>query len=242
MVGRFFGFIQSQSKKSIARVGLFTLAVTVVSYWVSFQDRAASRQDSAWTTLRAAIVWTQENEKHWGNVGQIAAIQTLTSNCGSWWRGTSFEGMLDTVFPNCVDLNSLSLERMELGRLKAVGANLSHSDFACTNLAVANLRKANLDGAGFLGANLAGADLGGAKLTGDVDLRLANVSWVQFNSDEDVNLKALKCACMTVQPYRLMHDEKSLPPKIFAILSRLNACPQGNTCEPEVVNDWKCIE
>src|SRR5580704_6255908 len=126
LIRRFIEYVRSDTTKTLAKAGFFTLAVTVVSYWVSFQDRIATRQESAWATIRAAIVWTQQDYRHWGNVGQLAAIETLTRHCGAWWRGTNLQPLLEIVFPDCVNLNSLSLERMDLGSLQAAGANFSH--------------------------------------------------------------------------------------------------------------------
>jgi Pentapeptide repeats (8 copies) len=240
-------YIRSDAAKHFAKVGTFTIAVTVVSYWISFQDRAASRQEGAWTTLRAAIVWTQGDQYHWGNVGQLAAIETLTRHCSAWWHGTFAQPLFEIIFPDCIDLNSLSLERMELGALKGPGANFSHSNFACTNLAKADLRKATLDGADFRGAYLGGADFRGASMNDNVGFRLTNVSWIQFDAATMINPNQLKCACVGQDKgndgvlYRQI--QKSLPAPISAILNRVNICPSApNTCEPSVQDAWKCIE
>jgi len=243
----FFKYIRSDATKHIAKVGTFTLAVTVVSYWISFQDRAASRQESAWTTLRAAIVWTQGDSYHWGNVGQLAAIETLTRHCGSWWQGTFAQPLFTTIFPDCIDLNSLSLERMELGSLKGPGANFSHSNFACTNLAKADLRKATLDGADFRGAYLGGADFRGASMKENVGFKIANVSWIQFDAATAIDPKQLKCACVDQDKgddgvlYRQIQN--SLPANISEMLKKVNICPAArNTCDSSVQDNWKCIE
>jgi hypothetical protein len=249
-MGTFFNvikYIRSDTTKRLAKVGTFTLAVTVVSYWVSFQDRAANRQESAWATLRAAIVWTQENKEHWGNVGQLAAIETLTRQCGAWWHGTFLQSTFEIVFPDCVDLDSLSLKRMELGALKGPGANFSHSDFACTNLAKANFRKATLDGSNFSGANLAGIDFRGASLIGYPDFRITNVSWIQFDADSKIDPNLLKCSCVDEttggdgKTYREI--QPSLPSPLSALLNRVKVCPSNtDTCDADVQKNWKCID
>jgi hypothetical protein len=240
-------YIGSDAIRRLAKVGTFTIAVTVVSYWVSFQDRAAGRQDGAWATLRAAIVWTQGDIKHWGNVGQLAAIETLTRHCSAWWRGTFVQSAFEIIFPDCVDLNSLSLERMELGALKGPGANFSRSNFACTNLTKANLRNAVLDGSNFSGANLAGADFRGASLDGYPYFNVTNVSWIQFDAATKINPDSLKCACVDQdrgRDGRLSRQiQESLPANLSDVLKRVNICPSNtNTCEPRVQKNWKCIE
>jgi hypothetical protein len=246
---RFSKSAKVHSKRYIAKAGLFTLAVTVVSYWFSYQDRIASRHGDAWTTLRAAIIWTQADPYRWGNVGQIPAIQTLTRDCNRWWRNTLLESLFEIFFQDCVELNSLSLTHMELGGLKAAGANLSYGNFACTNLATADLRRANLKGADFHGANLAGTDLRGAKLLESVDLRIANLSWARFDSDTEINFEKLKCACVVVElrpdgsEYRQVHQQESSTQEIFDAMHQLKACPlQRNTCEPYMMDEWKCAE
>jgi hypothetical protein len=240
-------YIRSDSSKRLAKAGIFTLAVTVVSFWISFQDRQASRQEGAWTTLRAAIVWTQGDKKHWGNVGQLAAIEALTRHCSAWWRGTFVQSAFEIVFPDCVDLNSLSLERMELGALKGPSANFSHSNFACTNLAKANLRNAVLDGSNFSGAYLSGVDFRGASLDGYPGFYLTNVSWIQFDADTKIDPSSLKCACVEQnkgangQFYRQI--QKPVPAKLSDMLNRVNICPSNtDTCDPEVEKNWKCVE
>ncbi|SHM01056.1 Pentapeptide repeat-containing protein [Bradyrhizobium lablabi] len=247
-VQRAIKFIRSDASKHLAKVGTFTLAVTVVSYWVSFQDRAASRQESAWATLRAAIVWTQQGDKkNWGNVGQLAAIETLTRHCSAWWRGTFVQSTFEIIFPDCIDLNSLSLERMELGALKGSGANFSHSNLACTNLAKADLRNATLDGSNFSGAYLGGTDFRGASLEDYPDFNLTNVSWIQFDTGTKIDPDRLKCACVDQNKgtdgrfYRQIQN--SLPTRLSDVLNRVNICPSNtNTCEPHVQKNWKCVE
>ena len=235
--------------RSLGKVSLFTIAVTVVSYWISFEDRISSRHEAAWNTIRAAVTWTQSNPYRWGNVGQIDAVQTLVRHCGSWWRDTPFAYVFELVFQDCVDLNSLSLERMELGSLKGAGANFSQSNFACTNLTIADLKNSNLQGASFRGAELSGADLRGADLTKDVDLRLANVSWARFDTRTKVDASTLKCACITVeqdennQPYRHITADQPAGEQINDVLRKLKACPSvRNKCEPSVMEAWKCAE
>src|SRR5262245_35645643 len=146
---RLYKYTTSAAARYISKVGLFAVAVTIVSYWISYDDKIANRHESAWSTLRAAIAWTQAKDNRWGNVGQIDAIQSLTRHCDRWWRRTFLRPVFEIFFQDCVDLNSLSLERTELGGLKAASANLSHGDFACSNLTTANLRRANLQGVNF---------------------------------------------------------------------------------------------
>jgi hypothetical protein len=246
LLGSTTRFIESQAIKGISKVGIFALAVSIIGYWISFEDRISNRQAGAWETLRSAIVWTQGNNQHWGNVGQLAAIETLTQSCSAWWRGTFVEPIFATIFSDCVDLNSVSLERMELGSLKGASGNFSQTNFACTNLARANFRKANLDGASFVGANMSGADVTGASLNG-INFKLANVSWIQIDASDPNSLNSLKCACLKQDTghdgllYRQI--QKSVPQPVSEILNRINICPeQRNTCEDGVQKSWKCID
>jgi len=117
----FFKYIRSDATKHIAKVGTFTLAVTVVSYWISFQDRAASRQESAWTTLRAAIVWTQGDSYHWGNVGQLAAMELGSlKGPGANFSHSNFA---------CTNLAKADLRKATLDGADFRGAYLGGADF-----------------------------------------------------------------------------------------------------------------
>ncbi len=246
-----FQSLRSETARLIGKVGLFAILVTVVSYWISYQDRIANRQNAAWDNLRAAIGWV-ESPGHWGNAGQIGAIQTLTHDCGHWWRNTFLQPAFELIYHDCVDLNSMSLTKMELGRLQAIGANFSHGDLSCTNLADANLRSATLQATNFSGSNLAGIDLRGAVLTGDrpdddADFLLADLSWAFMDSATKVNLTKLKCACID---FALNRDGKVGPatdrqhitsPEILAVMRGLKACPD-NKCDAETKKAWKCSE
>lgn len=48
---------KSESGRYFAKVGIFGLAVTAVSSWVSYGDKIANRHESAWSRLRAAMPW-----------------------------------------------------------------------------------------------------------------------------------------------------------------------------------------
>jgi hypothetical protein len=242
--------LKSEGTRYIGKVGLFAVAVTIVSYWISYQDRITTRQNSAWDSLRAAISWTEAEYDHYGNFGQIAAIQTLTHDCGRWWRNTFLEPAFELIFPDCVDLKSVVLSRMELGGLQAAGATFSYGNLSCTNLATANLRNAALISVDLHGAYMAGADLSGANLTGDnVDFRLTNLSWVGLNSSTQVNLTKLKCACInfdinpdgTKTPQ--VHDKTGASTDIIKGLRGLKECPTiQNTCDPKVMDNWTCAQ
>lgn len=216
-----------------AKVSLFGVAVTVVSYWISYQDRMAAQQDAAWATLRQIVSYMEYDYTRSGNFGQISAIETLTRDCGRWWRQTPFQSAFEIFFPSCVDLNSVVLTRMELGALKAKGANFSYGNLSCSNLAVANFSSANLQATMLKGTNLAGADLRDADLT-KADLRLANLSWARFSQKTKFDIKQLKCACLEAGS-----QIQGLSTIEMASLD-LPRCPSGNRCEPDVMKSWKC--
>jgi hypothetical protein len=142
-------FALSIEKIDRSSATLFAVAIAVIDYFVSFHDRLATQREGAWRTLREAIVWIEGDplESRTGNVGQIEAIETLVHDCGHFWHKTFIAPIFTWAFPNCVDLKSLVIERMELGGLQAPAANFSYSDFNCSNLTTANFRNADLTGA-----------------------------------------------------------------------------------------------
>ncbi len=242
--------LKSEGARYIGKVGVFAALVTMVSYWISYQDSVETRLNTAWDNLRAAITWTEDNPFHYGNVGQIAAIETLTRDCDRWWTNSFLEPIFGLVFHSCVDLNSVVLARMELGSLQASGASFTHADLSCTNLAKANFRHATLKDGNFHGSYMAGADLRGADLTGDnIDLRLTNLSWAMFDSATQINATQLKCACINSDT----NADGTRIPQVSAaygassdtikLLSGLKACPAvQNTCEATVMDNWTCSE
>jgi hypothetical protein len=242
--------LKSEGARYLAKAGLFAAVVTMVSYWTSYQDSVENRLNTAWDNLRAAITWTEDNPFHYGNVGQIAAIETLTRDCDRWWVNSFLEPVFGLVFHSCVDLKSVILARMELGSLRAPGASFTRADLSCTNLAKANFRHATLTDGSFHGSYMAGADLRGADLTGDsIDLRLANLSWALFDSATKTNASKLKCACIN---FDTNADGTRAPqvsaaygpsPDTIKLLSGLKACPAvQNTCDPTVMDNWTCSE
>jgi hypothetical protein len=244
--------LKSEGGNYIRKVGVFTIAVTIVSFWISYQDRTATRESAAWDQLRAAIGWIEaDNKSHWGNAGQIGALQTLTHDCGHWWRSWFFAPFLDLFFPYCGDLKSLQLSNMELGGLQAEGADFSYGALNCANLSQANLRNANLKGIDFGGSSLAGADLRGAKLSSkdpqqpsdDANLRLTDLSWVFIDSTTEIKLSQLKCACVqkALDHYgntiRATDDKHVTSSRILAEMQTLQFCP-AEKCSPAQTADW----
>jgi hypothetical protein len=245
--------LKSEWARYIAKFGVFAITVALFSYWISYQDRIANRQNTAWENLRDAISWV-DGKNHWGNAGQVGAIQTLTHDCDRSGRNTFLRPVIDLIFPYCVDLNSLALKKMELGSLQAAGANFSHSDISCANLPQANLRDANLEDVDLGGSNLAGADLRGAHLSADdpqdnpsddANLWLTDLSWVKMDSSTKVDLSKLKCACIQ----QAKDTQGNIGPAtgetyvtsstILAELRGLHTCPV-NKCDPKTLNSWKC--
>jgi hypothetical protein len=248
---RLFDRLKSDTVGFVGKVGLFAVLVTIVSYWISYQDRIANRQNTAWDNLRAAIGWV-ESPGHWGNAGQIGAIQTLTHDCSSWWRNTLLQPVFELVYHDCVDLNSMSLTYMELGGLQAAGSNFSYSDLSCTNLAQANFRNADLRATKFHGANVAGIDLRGAVLSGDrpdedAEFALADLSWAQIDQATKIKPAQLKCACID---FTLHPDGKHGPatdrqhvtaPEILAAMRGLKECPDKK-CDAATIKTWNCSD
>lgn len=242
--------LKSEGARYISKVGIVAALVTVIGYWISYQHSVESRLNTAWDNLRAAITWTEDNPFHYGNVGQIAAIETLTRDCDRWWTNRFLEPIFGLVFHSCVDLKSVVLARMDLGSLQAPGVSFAHADLSCTNLAKANLRQATLTDGNFHGSYMAGADLRGAYLNGDnIDLRLTNLSWALFDSATQVNATKLKCACINSDT----NTDGTHSPQVTTAygassdtiksLSGLKACPAiQNTCEPTVMDNWTCSE
>jgi hypothetical protein len=237
----------------IRKVGIFTIAVTIVSFWISYQDRTATRENAAWDQLRSAVGWIESDKTHWGNAGQIGAIQTLTRDCGYWWRSWFFAPFLELFFPYCADLKSLQLTNMELGGLQAEGADFSYSALNCANLSQANLRNANLKGIDFGGSNLAGADLRGAKLSSkdpqqpsdDSNLWLTDLSWALIDDTTEVKLSQLKCACIrqAIDHHGNLvpatDDQHVTSTKLLAAMHGLKFCP-NDKCTKNTLESWNC--
>lgn len=243
--------LKSDTVRYVRGVGWIVVATTALGYGISYLDRLASRHNTAWDNLRAAISWI-ESGGHWGNAGQIEAIETLTRDCSRWWRGTVFQPAFGLIYDDCVDLNSMALSRMELGSLQAAGANFSRGDLSCANLARANLRNAQLQGTSFRGSNLAGIDLRGAILASerpedDADFRLANISQAQFDSATVVKPEQLKCACVDFRQAANGDLERDIDEanirshEIRAAMRKLQRCPE-NKCDPATMKNWKCSE
>lgn len=233
--------VQTASARPIKLTAYWAVVTAVIGYVVSFEDRIGSRQGEAWSTLRAAITWIESKKDNLGNVGQIDAIETLVHDCNWPWRGTFAHYIFDFLFPDCIDLKSTQLQRMELGGLHAAGANFSYANLGCANLAAANLRNANLVGTSFRAANLAGVDLSGAELTprdadpknppdqtADADLSLADLTQVTMSSHTTLKPEQIKCACVE---YKTVNGQSvpdinaaGMPPDIAAMMYRLHRC------------------
>lgn len=255
LLRRISRWLKSESTRYFGKASLIVVAVTVVSYWISYQDRIANRQNAAWDGLRAAIGWV-ESPGHWGNAGQVGAIETLTHDCGYWWHNTFLAPAFALIYHDCVDLNSMSLANMELGSLQAVGGNFSYSDLSCSNLAQANLRNANLQATKFRGANLAGIDLRGAILTNragdptidpvnDADLWLADLSTAMMDASTKVKLAQLKCACIAFTPDKegklaaRTNEHYVTAHELLAALRGLQPCPPLK-CGDAAPSSWQC--
>jgi hypothetical protein len=214
------------------------VTVAVVGYYFTYQDRIDSRQQNAWNVVRTALEWSES--KKWGNVGQIAAIETLTRDCDAWWLNTPLKYILGR---DCVDLKSLSLMSMDFGGLKAAGANFSYGFFACSNFAGAQLSRSHLNNTSFMAATFAGADFSGANLTKSC-LFFADISAAKFDDrtiiDDPRNL--LK-ACVKPDPKtgaRQNINAKSNP-RIDAVADQIPLCPADDLC-PLLTerNGWNC--
>lgn len=148
--------LRNSLRKTLKQTSVAAVLVAVIGYYFTYQDRIDTRQQNAWSVIRTALEWS-ENKK-WGNVGQIQAVETLTRDCDSWWLNTPLKYLFGR---DCVELKSLSLMSMDFGGLDAPGATLSYGFFACSNFAAARLRRARLDHTSLMASNLAGADLSG---------------------------------------------------------------------------------
>ena len=186
-------YLKGSLKRTLKQTSVAAVIVAVVGYYFSYQDRIDSRQQTAWSVLRTALEWS-ENRK-WGNVGQIQAIETLTRDCDSWWLNTPLKYLLGR---DCVDLKSLPLMTMDFGGLKAPGATLSHSYFACSNFSGANLARSHFDNVSLMAASLANVDFRGADLSNSCFF-LADVSGAKFDSHTTVDPKELLKACVVEQ-------------------------------------------
>ena len=233
------GYLQVSLKRTAKQTSIAAVIVAVVGYYFSYQDRIDSRQQTAWSVVRIALEWS-ENKK-WGNVGQIAAIESLTRDCDSWWLNTPLKYLLGR---DCVDLKSLSLMTMDFGGLSAQGGNLSYGYFACSNFAGAHLRRSHLNNTSFMAATLSEADFSGADLTKSC-LFLADVSGAKFDKntliDDPGNL--LK-ACVKLDPKT--GNRLSIDPQdndgIKKIADQIPACPSDpNRCGLlSARNGWSC--
>jgi len=235
----FGGYLLTSLRRTAKQTSIAAVVVALVGYYFAYQDRIDSRQQSAWVVIRTALEWS-ENKK-WGNIGQIAAVETLTRNRDSWWLDTPLKYLLGR---DCVDLKSLSLMKMDFGGLHAPGGNLSYGYFACSNFAAAQLRRSHLNNTSFMAATLAGADFSGADLTKSC-LFLADVSGAKFDKstiiDDPANL--LK-ACVRLDAKT--GNRQNIDPQDNAEMSKIvNEIP---TCPPELNrcgllserNGWTC--
>jgi Pentapeptide repeats (8 copies) len=226
-------------KRTAKQTSIAAVIVAVVGYYFTYQDRIDSRQQTAWNVVRTALEWS-ENKK-WGNIGQIAAIETLTRDCDTWWLNTPLKYLLGR---DCADLKSLSLMTMDFGGLHAPGAHLSYGYFACSNFAAAQLRRSHLNNTSFMAATLAGADFSGADLTKSC-LFLADISGAKFDKNTIIDdPRNLLKACITIDPETGgrrnidSHDNTS----IGKIADQIPACPiEHNRCGLlSERNGWSC--
>jgi hypothetical protein len=232
--------VRDYLKRLLKHTSIAAVFVAVVGYWFTYQDRIDASQEQAWSVLRAALDWTQNNKD--GNVGQNQSIETLSRDCDHWWRTTPLKYLLDLFFRNCVDLKSLSLMRLDFGGLRAPGAKLSHGYFACANFRGANLANSHLDYTSFMATDLGYVDFSGADLRHSC-LFYADVSGAIFDQntiiDDPSNL--LK-ACIKPDEKGVLNGIKSTNPGISKIASQIPKCPDvENRCgELGKVNGWTC--
>ena len=199
---------------------MFAVVATIVTYVGAYIGHVSADHNAAWNNLIRARQEIRKGES--GNWGQIAAIETLTRTCSSFWRDTVVEEVFKAVFGVCETLNSMSLPRMELGRLQAPYAKFFHSDLSCANLAQANLSNADVSNVDFHGANLRGTDLRAANLEA-VDFRAAKLSWVYFDSKTKLDKNRLKCACLDYYPDGGAQIHKDMPAEFRASLRAAQA-------------------
>lgn len=232
-VGKYF---RDSLKRTIKHTSIAAVLVAVVGYYFTYQDHIDTGQQNAWNVVRTALEWS-ENKK-WGNVGQIHAVETLSRDCDAWWINTPLKYLLGR---NCEDLKSLSLMKMDFGGLNAPGAKLSYGFFACSNFADARLARARLVETQFMGAYLAGADLSGADLTKSC-LFLADISGAKFDQntmiDDPNNL--LK-ACIRVENGARLDIDARTNAKTSQIASKIPICPSDDRCPLlDKTNGWNC--
>src|SRR5262249_4753712 len=141
----------------------------------------------------------------------------------------------------CESMKSVSLERLELGGLRAPKADFSYSNISCANLARANLANTNFEGATIHGSDLRGANLRGADLRVK-DFRATKLSWAFFDAKTKIDPDQIKCACVDFYADGGAQIQQDLPEKIANILKTLQRCPpdNSNVCEPTFLDKWAC--
>jgi len=234
--------LMARASKSLRNVGISAVIVTVIGYWFAYQDRIDARQERAWDVIRKALDWSEG--KKWGNVGQVAAVETLTRDCDRWWRGTPLRYVLDFFFRDCVSLKSLSLMRMDFGGMKAAGADLSWGYFACGNFSGATLVRANLEHTYFMATDLSGADLSGANLS-NACLFYANVSDTILSDDTKIDPDSLRKACVMQESKNGQLSRREIvttSARFQAVAKQIPVCPEDpNRCGLlDKVKGWSC--
>jgi hypothetical protein len=224
-------------KTSLKKTGIAAVFVAVAGYWFTYQDRIDARQERAWGVVRTAMEWS-ENKK-WGNVGQIEAMQTLTRDCDAWWTGTPLNYVFGFIFRDCVPLKSLSLMQMDFGGLRAPGAILPYGYFACSNFSGAQLMRAHMDHTSLMAADMSGADLSGADLSGAC-LFYTDISNATLTDDTKIEPEALLKACVR-QEKQVRLDIKTTSSTLKPIASKIPLCPEGSRCGLlSAANGWSC--
>jgi hypothetical protein len=228
-------YLKTSLKRTIRQTSIAAVFVAVVGYYFTYQDRIDSRQQNAWNVVRTALEWSEKNK--WGNVGQIAAVQTLTRDCDAWWIDTPLKYLLGR---DCVPLKSLSLRALDFGGLNAPRANLSYSDFKCANFTKAQLMRSDLTHVDFKASTLAYADFSGANLA-ESCLYLADVSGATLDKSTAVDPANLLKACIRVNDRgaRLNIDAKSADEAITKIADRIPVCPSNDRCNL-LPDPWSC--
>ena len=148
-------------------VTVVALVLTVVQFWIEYEDRVNERVVRAWTLVTAAAP---------GNSGKREALEYLNREDGlfcfeSLWKECPI------VLKRRAMLVGIDLSTSRLGGdgVFLVGANLSGAVLSSANLSGATLIAADLTGALLINANLSGAVLSSANLT-EATLARANLS------------------------------------------------------------------
>ncbi len=209
-----FLFIQLIGQVSLV-IGTATVVIGALAFITEADKRKKATRNEAWQ-----IVNTIEGKKIKASAGRIEALMSLNQGCleekepflGIFPASVRKIPVIEGFFPDCVNLNNLKLEAVQLVSINLPWANLQDANFMNANLEEANLQNAKLQNANFtdsrlrnielqnadlsnaklnnalmIGANLRGANLKGADLRG-ADLKNADLRGANFL---DANLEGI---------------------------------------------------